>query len=55
MSGFRIWMMLLACLVQFASGRHRRWLARARSARSMPLPELRGAERRLSPVRIRVR
>jgi len=50
MSGFRIWMMLLACLVDFASGRHRRWLQHARTSRaSAP------AATRLRAVRVRAR
>ena len=55
MSGFLIWMMLLACLVQFASGRHRRWLARARSARSMRLVGPPLDQRKLGVVRVRAR
>jgi hypothetical protein len=45
MSGFRIWLMLVACVVEFASGRYRRWLEQARPSRAP----------RLRAVRVRTR
>jgi hypothetical protein len=38
MSGFRVWIMMLACLLDFATGRHRRWVLQVQRAKVLRRP-----------------